>query len=489
LSDLERRLGALVLSGIAIAALWAVAPFSLPGFERFHLTKELLTLALAVPLLLTLRGFRPDVSDAGVVALLAAVGVSALVAVNPMLAMRGLCVLAVGALCFCCARGLDGEERARLQTVLLIGVGGVALLALAEAMGQVRGFSIGGHAPGATLGQRNNVAHLLTLAAPLTIVRLSSAAARRQRIALGVLLALIAIVVAITRSRAAWIALPIVAVVTMAAARPRVWAVAPLLAGLALGPLVPVRLSWRAADFYRDTASRLFDDGAGSGLGRKIQARASLKLVAEHPLLGIGPRHWQLYYPTVSPPGDPTSDASLMVPNGRLLLCEPLAIAVEWGVPASLLVAAIGWTVLRRSTLGVLVGVALLGCFDAILQLPATMIFAALAVGLELPRDTGPPFRFRALAAAALIPAVVLLAREWEGLRRLEHGSQQTLTSAGTLAPYDYEVQATLGEAHALAGRCDEAAPYLRRATAAAPWFPYPKALSAGCPAAVPRAP
>lgn len=476
---------------LALAALWAVAPFSLPGFERFHLTKELLTLALAVPLLLTLRGFSPDVHDAGLVALVAVVGVSASMAVNPMLATRGLCILAVGALCFCCARGLDAEERTRLQTVLLVGVGGVALLGLAEAMGQVRGVSLAGHAPGATVGQRNNLAHLLTLATPLALVRLSSAVGRRQKIALGGLLALIAIVVVITRSRAAWVALPIVAAVTVVAARPRVWVVAPLLAGLLIAPLVPVRLSWRAADFYQDTASRLVDAGTGSGLGRLIQATASLKLVAQRPLLGLGPQHWQLYYPTVSPPGDPTYDAGLLVPNGRLLLCEPIAIAVEWGVPALLLLAALGWTLLRRSTLGTLAAVALLGFFDAVLQLPATMVFAALAVGLELPRQTGPAFPFpaRAAAALALLPALLLLGLEWEAVRRLAHGTQQTLSSAGTLGPYDYEVQATLGEAHALAGRCDEAEPYLRRATAAAPWFPYVKALSAGCAAAAPRAP
>ncbi len=459
----------------------------MPGFERFHLTKELFTLGLAIPVLLSLRMFRVDALDAGVASLLALVAVSAIAAINPMLALRGLAIVAVGALCFITSRGLELPQRNRVQDVLLFGAFVIAALALAEAMGVWRGVSIPGHAPGATVGQRNNVAHLLTLATPVALQRLSNTNRRSERIAFGALLALFAIVVVVSRCRAAWVVFPIVTAVVMVKGRLHTRVAAPLMLGLVIALMLPVRLSWRSANPYADTASRLFDVNSGSGQGRLIQAAASLTLVAKHPVFGVGPQHWKLYYPTVRPADDPTSAAEAMTPNGRLLLFEPLALAVEWGMPALLLLIAVVVAMFRRAATnpilsGTLVAIGLLGCFDAILQLPATMVFAASSLGLQLPRPATHvlPLPIRILAAFAIVPALLMLALEWEGLRRLEHSTMGTMLSAGGLAPFDYEVQASLGDALARSGRCAEAETYLLRAMAAAPFFPYAASLRCG---------
>jgi O-antigen ligase len=475
----ERALGA-----AAAAALLACWPVSDVTFDGYHLPKELLLAlcaAVAAPLAL---GGRDAVSRVAW-AFAVATGVGAAFAFNGWLAARAAALTVIGVVLFEAVRALDDDGRERVLEVLAWSALALAAVAFIESQGLLPGLSRSGRAPGATVGQRNAVAHALVLAAPAVL----HVARRRWLVAAGAVL--LPAVIILTRCRGAWLGL--VAALAVWLWRTRSFRLALFsLAGVAAAALLPTQLAWSAAHPLQSTLARLVDGSQGSGLGRLEQWHASLALVPAHPVLGAGPGNWMVAYPLVSPPGDPTFRADTVFSTGRLLTSDWVELLVERGMLGLLAAAALLVEVLRamRGSKAVqapaaeatLAGLLVIGQFDSVLQVPAGLAVAALAIGAGLPRTPAPTGRLPVLAlrgalgAAALYSATLLLAF---GERR--HGDFASLERAVRWAPGDVVARQTLAEAYALEGRCDDAGPHLAALREQLPFQPAVKALAESC--------
>jgi len=97
-----------------------------------------------------------------------------------------------------------------------------------------------------------------------------------------------------TRTRAAWLLLPIAFRSGCGSRRSAGARSCRRLARSALASRARCRraLQWSTTSPYRDTAARLVDASSGSGAGRLVQYRATLELVAAHPLLGVASARW-----------------------------------------------------------------------------------------------------------------------------------------------------------------------------------------------------
>ena len=117
----------------------------------------------------------------------------------------------------------------------------VAALGLLEALG-VGPASLRGRAPSGSMGQRNALAHVLVLGSPL----LWSLAQRSRAWGWWVASALVAAVIVVTRSRAAWVAfVPTALLFVLLTRRPR--ALVGSLGGAAVAFASPVLLAWKSA--------------------------------------------------------------------------------------------------------------------------------------------------------------------------------------------------------------------------------------------------
>src|SRR5947207_513643 len=84
----------------------------------------------------------------------------------------------------------------------------------------------------------------------------------------------------------------------------------PLVNGLAVAVIValilPNALHWRSRNPYLQTASNVADYERGSGRGRLVQYQRSLRMAAQHALLGVGPGNWAVDYPRHAARNDPS---------------------------------------------------------------------------------------------------------------------------------------------------------------------------------------
>jgi O-antigen ligase len=261
--------------------------------------------------------------DTGVVEWLLALyvawsAVSAVFATNHWLAFRSFGISFSGFVIFLMARSAsrDGVGWAVVVALAFAATVG-ALTGLMQAYGADWSLLRGERAPGGTFGNRNFLAHFAVIAMPVAGV--VTLCARRRMMAGAGLVALILLTsaVVLTRSRAAWLAgfimLAVVALSSWRAARAgaiaraRAGAVA---IGLAVGTVaamaLPNRLDWRSGSPYRDSIAGLVNYQEGSGRGRLIQYRNSLRLVLRDPVFGTGPGNWMVKYPLVTQPGDPS---------------------------------------------------------------------------------------------------------------------------------------------------------------------------------------
>lgn len=129
-----------------------------------------------------------------------------------------------------------------------------------------------------------------------------------------------------------------------------------------------------------------------SGLGRLEFYQSSLEMIAEHPLLGVGPGGFSRDYP-----GRQTSvDYFSKFPH-----CLPLEIASEWGLPAAVAFALLLLGAARQATraqekpevrmAGWLLAIFLLhSTTDVQTQFPYLLILAAIALGVIAASHQGP---------------------------------------------------------------------------------------------------
>jgi hypothetical protein len=211
-----------------------------------------------------------------------------------------------------------------------------------------------------------------------------------------------------------------------------------LLVGALAALFLPNRLDWRSGSPYSDTMRDLTNYREGSGHGRLIQYRNTLRLAAIDPVFGTGPGNWPVKYPLVTTPGDPSFAGRDPMPTNPWPSSDWVALVAERGAVGALLLlaafAVMGLTALRRlrSTdpaearravvlLGVLAATLVTGAFDAVLLLAPPTLFMWTAAGLLLP-PTGAPVSLSPSARRRLVPLLLVF------------GVAAAIRSAGQLA-------------------------------------------------------
>jgi len=433
------RRGAGLAVVIAVGAFWVVlagrqsVAFDLdrhlvPKELALHVT-SLLSLLLLIP---NWRQLRLRIVD--LLLLLAGLWavVSSVLATNPWIATRSVGVLLSGLVLFAAGRSLADS---RWKPAVLGALASASVVGGAIGVAQAYGLDLDVLAttrlPGGTFGNRNFMAHLVTLGMPILLLGSTTSRSRGGRLAarLGIVISLTAIV--LTRSRAAWLGVAAVMGVMLLGTLAKSWrhaltrrtvratAIAFLL-GLAIAVLVPNRLAWNSDSPYRDSITGLVDASSGSGRGRLIQWRNSLDLVPDAPILGVGPGNWFIHYPRVTTPGDPSFAGWDTIPTNPWPSSDWVAFISEVGIPGTLLLLLAGLamviTALRRlrtpaadpavpvidgprvdpdrdladpgesiALMATLAAAAVMGTFDAVLHLAAPTLFVFTIAGLLVP--------------------------------------------------------------------------------------------------------
>lgn len=458
-----QRMALRVLQVGAVAVVLAAAEYRAFELDRFFVPKELVLVLVATLAAVLCLGSARRVSlsrtDLLLGAFLVVSAVSAAIAANPWAGARALGVSAGGIAAFWAARSL---ARAGLGRPLLVALAAAVVAGVATSLMQAYGarldvFSLQ-RSPGGTLGNRNFVAHLAAFGLPLLLL-----GGLRAWRAGGVLFAAAGVgasaaVLVLTRSRAAWLA--VAAVLAIAAVG---WLLTPpvrrsvrswgrlglMLAfaggGVAAALLLPNALRWRSDNPYAETAAGVVNYQEGSGRGRLVQWRNSLRMTAEHPLLGVGPGNWPVVYPRFAGRRDPSMDreepgtTSNPWPSSDWVafLSERGPVAFALLVAAFLGMVGTAWTRMRRARdadeglvalglMAMLGAVAVVGAFDAVLMLalPSLLVWAALGALSAVVAGGSERWSFAPGGTArALLAGLVLVV-----------GGAFTLRSAGQLA-------------------------------------------------------
>jgi len=512
----------LILGAFAVVLL--ALPYKAFDLDRFFVPKELaLHVTAAVTGLIALaRRPRPALSrvDTFLIGFLILGAISALFAENWWLATRALAVTASGIAIFWVARALTaaGYERTVVNGLAAAVVAG-AVTALLQAYGYEPEYVSLSRAPGGTLGNRNFMAHLSAIGTPILVL---AAIEARRRWTFGVAttgLALVAAAIVLSRSRAAWLAL-IMGGAVMAALGWRfrdAWSAERrrrrlrIMAGVAAlsvvaALLLPNALEWRSDSPYLDSVVGVVNYKEGSGAGRVVQYRNSMRMAVENPVLGVGPGNWSVEYPRFASRNDPSLNTEGMTSN-PWPSSDWVAIVAERGFPAILLfcVSLLGllvgaWVRARSSSVALerLSAVALaatvviatiVGLFDAVLLLAVPSLFVWAIVG-----SLSPTARPRAALPATIRGPVVGVAVVMAALIVLRSGGQIAAMSVYTAAPttaqaaraalFDpgsYRIHIRLAQSYAARGDCKRVRQYAGTARELYPNAPEPKRLLRRC--------
>lgn len=258
---------------------------------------------------------------------------------RPITLLVSLAILARGSVAL-------GEETDRVLEVAGVAAVCVASLVCLQSAGLLPDPAHPGVRPGALVGNRNAAAHIALLALPLgwRLLGRGRWPANAPGFA-GVALATAAI--AISRSRTTWLASVVVLATLLTtdltvrppAARERRRAalyLAAVVAGVLLASAIVDRMSWTSDGPWRDTVRRLADLHTGSGYGRLRQALTDADIIAGAPWLGVGAGNWQRVYPRYARVDDPSVEWGAIIPVDRIAQSDWLALAVEFGLPATL---------------------------------------------------------------------------------------------------------------------------------------------------------
>ncbi len=494
--------------GLVTAALIAL-PTGPSDLDRHQLPKEMivhLSVWLAVVLARPVRPAGLSRAMTWSCILLAAWSIAAsATAMNPWLALRATALTASGLMAFVTARHLAAMGHA---TLLLAWATAAATIAagtgLAQAYGFTSPFFARARAPGGTFGNRNFLAHFSAIALPVmgTLVL----TARRTSAALIAASATIApaMMIVLSRSRAAWLGALVAGAVVVAVVvlQRRTNGAIPWLriALIAMGIAVaaaltftlPNTLQWRTDSPYTDTLGDLANASEGSGRGRILQYRNTIRLALSHPIVGVGPGNWPLRYGDVAPRNDPSWSRNDVIPLNPWPSSDWMALASERGLPAVLWVIGLGiaiaWRAVRAiragddralggaGVLAMLAAVAVQGGFDAVMLLPAPLLLAAVSTGALLERADGaiPLSRERLTERVPrwwwMVPALLAIG----ALRSVEQnlayvvaGSGADLTRlawAARIDPWSYPIRVALAAREPCGRARNDAAAVLRLA-------------------------
>jgi hypothetical protein len=506
---------ALVLVLGMLAAVLALTGSEIFDLDRHAVPKELaLHLTALIGLVVLLPGMRR--LEAGVVATLLGLYVcwsafSALFATNHWLAFRSWGISFAGLVVFVMARRANDGGRGRivLGGLALAGVL-AALTGVAQAYGLDWALLAGERAPGGTFGNRNFLAHFTVTSIPLVVLVATTTPHRAIRTLALAGLAIQSGAVVLTRSRAAWLALAAsLAVMGLAAVfarrhsglRLRPSLVATMVAGAALALGLPNQLNWRSDSPYSESLRGIVNYQEGSGRGRLIQYRNTLRLVARDPVFGTGPGNWMVLYPTVTTPGDPSYAGADPIPTNPWPSSDWMAFWAERGLAGVLLLLgaglAAGLTALRRlqdpdysaqsvALLGLLAAAAVAGLFDAVLLLAAPTLLVFAGIGSLVPA-TGPVIsrslgRHRWMLTAASLGTGMLLTAQAAGemtaiVISAETRRREVLAEAVRYDPGNHRLHLIL----AMRGSCPQRLPHARTAVRLLPFHPYPRRALEAC--------
>jgi O-antigen ligase len=449
--------------------------------------------------------------------------ISALLATNGWLAMRGFGLSLAGAGLFWTARTLARAGHGpRLLGALAAGVVLGALTGLIQAYGLVTTeLASTVRAPGGTFGNRNFMAHLVAIGLP-TLLLVTLQARHRRGFALGAAgVAIASMALVLSRSRAAWVGVAAWAVFLAVEGlwAGRLWDDRPLrrrvvvlgglaLAGLLVALVLPNRLNWRSDSPYLDSLAGVANYKEGSGRGRLIQYGNTLDMALDHPVLGVGPGNWPVHYPKYMSPGDPSFDADDDIPTNPWPSSDWMAMLSERGLPAALLLFAVGgsialgaWARVRSdrrrmpalgdlTTVATLIALFVVGAFDAVLLLPAPAFFAwtavgALATSARPIREVilTPTGRRRLAVAVVLVGGGLLLhsASQIAAMALAGGRSREALELAAKVDPGSYRIHMLLATGWRAEGRCDRARPHAERARDLFPNHPAPRVVLRAC--------
>jgi len=436
------RLLAVWLGVGALAVVLVAVPSTLFDLDRFGAPKELVLhfVALGALLMLGLGGRgRPGLvaAELPLLGFAAWSTLSTVFATNHWLATRALAITLSSLVIFHAAYRVARRGAGRwLLAGLALAFVVASLTGLAQAYGLTLPILAESRAPGGTLGNRNFLAHLIAIGAPVLLLGLAEAGGPRRVILAAVGLGLMLTTLVLTRSRASWLGMMVSWGVMLIG-----WLIAgyggreivpprrlragvlALLLGVIAALALPNGLSWRSDSPYRDTVRDLTNYREGSGRGRLIQYRNSARLVGMDPVFGTGPGNWPVKYPLVTTRGDPSYAGSDPMPTNPWPSSDWVAMLSERGLIAVLLLlagfAAMGVTAMRRlrhpdpalarraiALLGVLAATIVTGAFDAVLLLAPPAILVWASAGLLLP-ETGlagslPVSRTKAVGLAGL---------------------------------------------------------------------------------------
>jgi len=259
---------------------------------------------------------------------------------------------------FWCARSLaaNGLKRPLMAAIVLATVLGAAS-SLAQAYGMESDYFTLSRAPGGTFGNRNFVAHVAAIGVPLLVWYAVTARRTMAVFLCAIGGAILAAALVLSRSRAAWLALLVVAIllaipvwraalrVPHADAGRRLIFLGILAAiGVVLSLVLPNRLNWKSDSPYLDSVRGVVAYNSGSGRGRIIQYRNTLHMVEAHPILGVGPGNWPVYYPRFAARNDPSLTRDDDVTANPWPSSDWVALVAERGVitVVALLLAFVG---------------------------------------------------------------------------------------------------------------------------------------------------
>jgi O-antigen ligase len=503
----------------------AAATYKSFELDRFFIPKEL-TLNLAALLVAVLclgaaRRAQLGRVDLLLIGFLVLSAAGAALAQNPWNGVRALAVSASGVAMFWSARAL---ARAGLARPLLVAIAAAVVVGAGTSLAQTYGvrtdfFSLN-RAPGGTLGNRNFVAHLCAFGLPVLFL----CALRAYRLLGTILAALGAAMVCgalvLTRSRAAWLGVAAVLgiflvgwlLVPPARRSLRHWSRLMLLllcaAGGAIAVVVlPNTLHWASENPYAETAHGLVNAREGSGRGRLLQWKNTLKMAVAHPLLGVGPGNWAVHYPKYARRSDPSmNDNEPGTTSNPWPSSDWVAFVAERGIAAAALLAlafaGLGVAALHRmraardadeglaalALAAMVAGAIVVGLFDAVLllALPSLLVWAALGalsatepgkwdVRLPVPvRGLGMLLAVAAFGAFTVKSAAQLMAMGiYDGANTVGD-----LKQAASLDPGSYRIQLKLARS---AGTCETRRAAAEAAHSLFPQAAAPKGLRTSC--------
>jgi O-antigen ligase len=436
--------GGHLLAGV-IGALLLTAVLVHPQLEtldRFSIPKQaaLAGIAAALAIALAFRARRGWVElDLGDVLLLAyaALGCVSMVVRghNPLWNASWLSFEVALGIVFVATRAAvvdSAQRRGWLVVAALTAAGIVAVITLIESLGVELPWT-GLRRPMSTLGNRNAVGGYLVIALPLAAL----VALRRRPVAGLALVATMVTAVTLTRSRSAWLGAVVALVIGAAllwkwrhpsptARMPTRGQLARLAVAIGVGILAAVALpwpglSWTESSPFASSLSTMAEFRGGSGKVRLDQHRVGLAALAEHPLLGVGPRQWDDAASAYA--HAPAASHAPQWTNTETPNSDVLRVATELGVPALLCLlgffawiawrlraVAASWSGLEAACLaGSLAAAGVHAALDVPLFRAAPAVLIAMIAGLAWA-----PARARlrvpapAVAAAAVVMAIVI---------------------------------------------------------------------------------